>query len=136
RSSIFYLLSSILTAIHRHISGSNNTVETDPRLKPVTPSPFGVEELDAIYGPLVAAQINGARLAPGGDSPPDVDFCTATIGVMDHQAVKLNRRAVDSDLNSLEPAAPAAHGNLVAIHPSVHTGLSQIGPTAIYLRRV
>jgi len=128
--SILNLLSSILPAIHCHISSSNNTVEADPRLTPVTPSPSGVEELDAIYGPLVAAQINGSRLAPGGDSLPDVDFFTATVGVMDDHAVKLNRRAVDSDLNSLEPAAPAAHGNPVAIHSSILTGLSQINPGA------
>jgi hypothetical protein len=92
-----------------YISGSD-PIEADSRLAPVTPSPSGVEELYAVYGPLVAAQINGARLAPGGDSLPDVDFFTAAVRVMDAHAVKLNRRAVDSDLDSLEPAAPAALG--------------------------
>jgi hypothetical protein len=47
---------------------------------------------------------------------------------MNDHAVKLNRRAVDSDLDPLEPAAPAAHGDPVAIHPSIHIGLSQISP--------
>jgi len=80
--------------------------------------------------PLVAAQINGASLAAGGDSMPDVDLFTAAVCVMNDHAVKLNRRAVDSDLNILEPAAPAAHVNPVAIHSSIQIGLSQINPTA------
>jgi hypothetical protein len=118
RSSIFDPLGGSF-----YISGSD-PVEADSRLTPEPPSPSGVEELDAVYGPIVAAQINGARLATGGDSMPDVDFFTAAVGVMNDHVVKLNRRAVDSDLDSLEPAAPAAHGNPVAIHPSIHIGLS------------
>jgi hypothetical protein len=98
-----------------------------------TPSPFGVEELDAVYGPLVATQINGACLATGGDSLPDVDFFTAAVGVMNNHAVKLNRRAVDSDLNTLEPAAPTTHVDLVAIHSPIHIGLSKINPAAGYM---
>jgi len=132
-SSIFNPLSSILFKIQCYGSDSNNTVEADSRLAPGTPSPSGVEELDVVYGALVATQINGARLAPGGDPLPDVDFFTTAVGVMNNHAVKLDRRAVDSDLNSLEPAAPAAHGNPVAIHSTVHIGLSQKNPTTVYL---
>ena len=45
----------------------SNPVEANSRPAPITPSPYGVEELDTVYGPLVAAQINGARLAAGWD---------------------------------------------------------------------
>ena len=130
-----HLPPSILLAIHCYTSGSN-TVKADPRRASVPPPRSGVEELDAVYIPIVAAQINGARLTTGRDSLPDVDFFTTAVGVVNNNALKLDRRAVDSDLNSLEPARRPAHGNPVVIHPSIHIGLSQISPTAICLRRV
>jgi hypothetical protein len=89
-------------------SSGSNPVEADSRLAPVAPSPSGVEELDAVYGPLVAAPINGARLAAGGNSLPDVDLFTAPVGVMDDRAVKLYRRAVDSDLKCSGVETPNA----------------------------
>jgi len=55
-------------------SSDSNSVEADSRRASIHPSSSGVEELDVVYGPIVAAQINGARLAAGGDSLPDVDF--------------------------------------------------------------
>src|SRR5262249_13562635 len=61
RSAILHPRSPILSAVHRHSSGSN-TGEADLRLAPVTPSPSGIKELDAVYGPLAAAQI--IRVSP------------------------------------------------------------------------
>jgi hypothetical protein len=113
---------------------SSDSVEANSRLASSSPSAFGVNELDVVYGAVVAAQINGARLAAGGDSLPDIDLFIAAVGVMNDHAVKLNRRAFDSDLNSLEPAAPAAYLDSVTIHSSVHAGLSQKNPTTTRLR--
>jgi hypothetical protein len=119
--------------ITNHQSPSN-PVEANSRFIPKTPSPSGIEELNAVYCPVVAAQVDGACLATGGDPLPDADLFTAAVGVMDDHATELNRRAIDPDSNSLEPAAPAAHMDSVAIHPSIHAGLSQENPAARRLR--
>jgi hypothetical protein len=36
-------------------SSDSDPIEADSRIAPVAPSPSGIEELDAVYGPLVAA---------------------------------------------------------------------------------
>jgi hypothetical protein len=62
-----------------------------------------------------------------------VDIFAASIGVMNDNSMELNRRPIDSDLYPLESAAIPANIDSVAIRSSIHTGLSQIDPTARYL---
>src|SRR5262245_19496318 len=53
---------------------------------------------------------------------------------MDDDAIELDRRAINSDLNPLESAAFLPHIDPVVIRPSIHLGLTQENPASRDLR--
>jgi len=65
---------------------------------------------------------------------PDVDLFTAAVGVMNDDALELNRRSINSDLNPLESAASPPHMDPVVIRPSIHLGVTQENPASGRLR--
>src|SRR5262245_2328612 len=87
-----------------------------------------VEEFDAADGPLAAAQVNGARLAAGGNPVPDFDLFIRAVRVMNHYSVKLDRAARDAKLNALKSALVSAYADSVAIPRAGDRRLSEIGP--------
>jgi len=88
----------------------------------------GVPELDALDHPVTAAKVNHSRSAAGIDSVPDRDLFIGAIAVVDHNAIKLDRGAFDSNLDRAEPPVVSAYFDLVVIGVSIHVGLAEIYP--------
>jgi hypothetical protein len=61
-------------------------------------SESGIPEIHAVYRPIITAQINGACLAAGEDSLPNIKLLAAAIGVINDDSLKFNGRALNSDL--------------------------------------
>jgi hypothetical protein len=72
-----------------------------------------------------------ARLTARRDALAHGDFFATPVGVVNDHAVKLNWRVLHSDLNPPEQTGSSTDHDPVAVHPAVHTRLSQINPATM-----
>src|SRR5262245_7693760 len=92
------------------------------------PPGFAVEEFDAADHPLIAAQVDGPRLAAGGDVVANLDFLTGPVRETNHHALELDRGARDAKLNASKFAFTSAYRDRVKIPLAVHRSLSEQDP--------
>jgi hypothetical protein len=89
------------------------------------PSGFAVEEIYAADHPVIAAQVDGPRLAAGGDVVAELDLFAGPIRETDHHALELDRGARDAKLNASKCPFRSAYRDCVTIPLAVHRRLSE-----------
>src|SRR5262245_21087300 len=92
------------------------------------PSGLAVEEFNATDHPFIAAQVDGPRLAAGGDVVTELNLFTCAVPVTDHHALELDRGARDSKLNASKSAFRSSYCDCVTIPLAVHCSLSEQDP--------
>jgi hypothetical protein len=104
------------------------SVESHSRSRATPPTGFTVEEIDAVDHPVIATQVDGPRLAAGGDIVADLDLFTRAVRVTNHQALELDWGTRDAKLNASKCAFRSAYHDCVTIPLAVYRRLSEENP--------
>src|SRR5689334_2787052 len=88
---------------------------------------FAVPQLQALHH-AVTSQRNSAASSPPADNFANLQFLSLTIAIVDHDAVKLDRRIVYANLQEAVTAGIFADFNIVMIMLAVNMCLAKIDP--------
>jgi hypothetical protein len=83
-------------------------VERHSRSRARPPVRFAVEEFDAIDHAVGATQVDGPRLAAGGNALANLDLFIRAVPETDHYAIKFDRGASYAKLNAAKCAFGSA----------------------------
>jgi hypothetical protein len=99
----------------------------------LAPVGLAVPQLYASNVAALAAQINGAGVATGGDALGHLDIVRGAVTVVNHDAAELDGASTNAELDLAERALRFGHLDIVVIHGAIHVGGAEEAPAPILL---